>query len=137
MLTVIPFGKWTGVPFTRAPNSEIINLASFKNDDEVRDTANQEMIRRGLYKSRIYITHHAIDRASQKFLDEFIQTHEDNEGICHWLHRIACDAFDKGVIKKNDYSSSIVDDMVLIIDSKEVKIPTLVSVFRKHKEIET
>lgn len=92
----IGFGKHSGTLWTRLPISylkwmseiRLDRLCKLPSGEEVRaeQIADTELMRRGVtFNGDVEISIHAINRVSQKYLDLFIKTRKNNEGIMSWI----------------------------------------------------
>lgn len=90
---VILYGKYYGTKWTRLPINYLKWILNTSAPEE--DKAKQELERRGtiLDFQNMEITPHAIDRCSQYALDVWQKKRRGEEGMYHWLHRTACNAF--------------------------------------------
>ncbi len=85
-------GRHEGELITRVPVSYLNWMV--REGHEQAPLAAKEVLRRGTTLSRMDISGHAIDRASTRLLRQWKKTREKDEGLHHWLHRIACAAWD-------------------------------------------
>lgn len=87
------YGKYAGTKWTHLPAGYLKWMVNECGPDI--DKAERELERRGtiLDTQDMEISPHAVDRASQYALDIWKKKREGNEGLYHWLHRVACEAF--------------------------------------------
>lgn len=88
----ILYGIHKGELWTRLPIPYLQTLVAARYADA--HIAQAELDRRGITNPRLYVTAHAIDRASVHALDVYVERRQVGEGIASWLSRIAREAIE-------------------------------------------
>lgn len=85
---LVPYGKYKGYQWSMVP----IRFLKFQlnNKTSLMGQCERELKRRGAVNmDYLEVTFHAINRASVKLLNEYLNTRKPDEGIHDWLHRLA------------------------------------------------
>lgn len=130
---VIRFGKHVGTRLTRLP-IQYLRWMVAENVD--RPIAQWERDRRGDIDPEIEVSHHAIDRASQRLLHIWTaDRHSDPEnghyeGIAAWVHRMAVEAMAQDDRQDQDDGSVVYcyKTMRFVVKDSGGGWPTLVTV---------
>ncbi len=123
------FGEHAGTPWTRLPAHYVLWVANVKPRHDYADIAEAELARRGTRKPTIEVSGHAIDRASQHYLNAWQNDsdHGRKEGIHSWLVRVAEEALQRGV---RDGDKVYYRHMAFVFQ-EGMSWPTLKTVIRK------
>ena len=123
------FGKFKGQKWTRVPThflKWVVNSGKGLN----REIAKSELERRGSEVSTgIEITKHALDRASLRFLDKWMERENKDEGIYSWLVRMSTEAL-REVPEEGD-NIFMYQGMRFVFKLGDM-YPILLSVMKKH-----
>jgi hypothetical protein len=118
----VHFGKYSGELWTRIPLSY---LRWCVNENVHAEYAKAELERRGSSQMpKIELSNHAIDRASQRFIDRWIQETEKKIGLHTWLHDLALEAYES-----DKYNVEIKYKKMTFKFSEGCEYPTLLTVY--------
>jgi hypothetical protein len=87
----MPVGRHKGVLFTRIPISYLQWMV--QGNHSMAGEAASELARRGTTVPELDVSGHAIDRASTRLWRHWRRDRTDDEGLHHWLHRVAVEAW--------------------------------------------
>jgi len=127
---VVDFGKYRGKPWTQIPLSYlrwILNEPDFKGK-ETRNIAESEIVRRGsiLDHDGVFLTPHAIDRASQRCLHVWQETKLKDEGLYSWLLRMSKEAIARnnveGKVKELKNFKLKTDKLLFVFETGEIEM---------------
>lgn len=90
----LEYGRYAGAPWTRIPVGYLRWMVNVRHAQA--ESARRELERRGTTFPDLELSGHAIDRVSQRMLDEWQRRRRGDEGLNSWLHRTARDALDRG-----------------------------------------
>lgn len=109
----VPFGKHRGELVTRVPfqylrwavNNLVHHQITLRDGNTVpfHMAASAEIERRGDRASGIEISGHAIDRASLRALQYWVETARPDEGLYSWLERRAIEVYENAQQHKEGY----------------------------------
>lgn len=122
----VSFGRHQGELYTRIPVSYLLWMINVEHT--YAHIAHAEIKRRGTVLPSVEVSHHAIDRFSQKFLKKWLEANSD-KGIAAYLHELAEKVwFEYAADRANHSSETIYFEGINFVFEIEGRWPVLKTV---------
>lgn len=124
--TEVPYGKHKGMLWTRMLVKDLQYMVN--SGHPLGMVAGVELARRGVTdRSELYVSGHAIDKASLRLLGNWTASGLPGEGLYSWLYRVGVTAYKHGQVVGDNDEARLYDGIKFVYKFGEV-IPTLKTV---------